>query len=135
MAEIAKSKSLTTQGRPVSVTVHSVGSMKPGADTTGFGRDIELVKIGKPGKEPTGKKSDGQRKEDKSESAKMLDHVVESSKAKKMGTAAAGDFDTKADKAPKEDPDSMTDMAQGRSFKPRLSGAQQRKKAKEKSDE
>ena len=134
MAEIAKSKSLTTQGRPVSVTVHSVGSIKPGTDTTGFGRDIELVKIGKPGKESTGKKSDGQRKDDRSESQKLKDHVVETTSAKKMD-AAAGDFDTKADKAPKEDPDSMTDMAQGRSFTPRQSGAQQRKKAKEKADE
>ena len=133
MVEIAKSKSLTTQGRPVSVTVHSVGSIQPGTDTTGFGRDIELVKIGKPGKESTGKKSDGQRKDDRSESQKLKDHVVETASAKKMGTAAAGDFDT--EKPPKEKPDSMTDMAQGRSFTPRQSGAQQRKKAKEKSDE
>jgi len=103
-------------------------------DTTGFGENLAQVKIGKPGKEATGKKTDGQRKDDKSESQKLMDHVVESSKAKKMD-AAAGDFDTKAEKAPKEKPDSMSDMAQGRSFKPRQSGAQQRKKAKEKADD
>ena len=135
MTEIAKSKSLSSHGQPVSVTIHSVGSTKPGADTTGFGKDIETVKIGKPDKESTGKKTDGQRKDDRSESQKLKDHVVETAGAKKMKVdAAPGDFQPD-DAPPKEKPDSMSDFTQGRSFKPRQSGAQQRKKAKEKDNE
>ena len=137
MAEIAKSKSLSSHGQPVSVTIHSVGSTKPGADTTGFGKDIETVKIGKPPKEKSaGKKSDGQNAKEKSESAKLLDHVIEStsSSKKKDIRGAVGDFQPD-DAPPEQKPDTMTDFSQGRKFTPKKSGAQQRKKAKEKSDE
>ena len=137
MAEIAKSKSLSSHGQPVSVTIHSVGSTKPGADTSGIGKNIEIAQIGKSPKEKSKEKAtDGQRKGEKSESAKLLDHVIEStaSSKKKDAQGAPGDF--RADEtSSKQKPDSMSDFTQGRTFKPRQSGAQQRKKAKEKDNE
>jgi len=117
----------------VTVTVRPLSSDGKGETTTPeVSKSFTIEKVGSAGKsfkEKTGKKTDGQNSKDKTESAKLLDHVVESASSKKMKVdAAPGDFQPD-DAAPKEKPDSMTDMTQGRSFK--IKSSSDKKKSKE----
>ena len=117
----------------MTVTVAPMSSDHKGETTSPeVSKSFVIEKAGMAGKsfkERRGKKSDGQNAKEKSESAKLLDHVVESTKGKKVtASAAPGDFDFEEDTPEPPKGDSMTDLSAGRKFKTTKSD---KKKSKE----
>jgi len=119
-------------GASIHITIHNGSS--DGKDRTGISGagDMPKVNIGKSKDKSKAKKSDGQRSDDRTESQRLHDHVVESVKGKRQKIKAApGDFEDPDENELMFGPDSMTDFSQGRKFTPKKSGAEQRKSKKE----
>jgi hypothetical protein len=119
-------------GATIQITVHSADSS--GRDRTGIvgAGDMPKIHITRSKEKSKEKKGDGQRKDDRSESQKLKDHVVESVGAKRQHLKAApGDFEADDEIDLMFGEDSMTDFSQGRKFTPKKSGAEQRKSKKE----